>query len=79
MRKREEQVEIYVKEHPCTDIELIEEKDLIQRFDSNPWLCVYSLCIDIMLMNICFLSYICFYICYVCDFMVELKSERVSE
>jgi hypothetical protein len=44
------------KEHPCTDIELIEE-----RFDSNSWLCVYSLCIDVMLMNICFLSYICFY------------------
>ena len=28
------------REHPCTDIELIEE-----RFDSNPWLCVYSLCV----------------------------------
>jgi hypothetical protein len=27
------------REHPCTDIELIEES-----FDSNPWLCVYSLC-----------------------------------
>jgi hypothetical protein len=63
-----------MKNTPCTDIELIGES-----FDSNPWLCVYSLCIDVMLMNICFLSYICFYICCVCDFMVELKSERVSE
>jgi hypothetical protein len=26
-------------EHPCTYIELMEEI-----FDSNPWLCVYSLC-----------------------------------
>ena len=44
------------EEHPCTDIELIEEI-----FDSNPWLCVYSLCIDVALVNVCFLSYICIY------------------
>jgi hypothetical protein len=44
------------EEHPCTDIELIEES-----FDSIPWLCVYSLCIDVVLMSICFLSYIFFY------------------
>jgi hypothetical protein len=43
------------REHPCTDIELIEGN-----FDSNPWLCVYSLCIDDMLMNVCFLLCICF-------------------
>ena len=28
-------------EHPCIDIELIEES-----FDSIPWLCVISLCVD---------------------------------
>jgi hypothetical protein len=44
------------RENPCTDIELIEES-----FDSNPWLCVYSLCIDVMFMNIFFLSYMCFH------------------
>jgi hypothetical protein len=44
------------EELPCTDIELIEES-----FDSIPWLC-YSLCLDdIMLMNVCFLLYIFFY------------------
>ena len=52
------------REHPCTDIELIEES-----FDSNPWLCVYSLCDDVMLMNVLFLvmKFLC--ICCVCDFM----------
>jgi hypothetical protein len=44
-----------MKNTPCTDIELIEES-----FDSIPWLCVIPLCIDIMLMNIFFLLYICF-------------------
>jgi hypothetical protein len=53
--RREEQAENYVEEHPCTDIELIEEN-----FDSNPWLCVYSLCVDVMLMNVCFLLCIFF-------------------
>jgi hypothetical protein len=61
------------EEHPCTDIELIEES-----FDSIPWLCVYSLCVDVMLMNVCFCHAFAF-ICCVCDFMVELKSERKSE
>ena len=36
------------REHPCTDIELIEES-----FDSNPWLCVYSLCIEVVFINVC--------------------------
>ena len=54
--RREEQAESCVKNTPCTDIELIGES-----FDSNPWLRVYSLCIDVMLMNVCFLLYIFFY------------------
>ena len=37
-------------------IELIEE-----RIDSNPWLCVISLCIDVFLIDVRFLSCICFY------------------
>jgi hypothetical protein len=49
--KKRKQRELY-EEHPCIDIELIKES-----FDSNPWLCVYSLCIDVMLMNIFFMSY----------------------
>jgi hypothetical protein len=36
--------------------ELIEES-----FDSNPWFSAISLCIDGLLMNVCFLSCICFY------------------
>jgi hypothetical protein len=37
-------------------IELIEES-----FDSTPWLCVISLCVNVMLMVIFFLSCICLY------------------
>jgi hypothetical protein len=37
-------------------IELIEEI-----FDSTPWLCVISLCVNVMLMVIFFLSCICLY------------------
>ena len=41
--------------------------------------CVYSLCaIGIMPLHICFLLRISF-ICCVCDFMEELKSECLSE
>jgi hypothetical protein len=54
-KKRRASRELY-EEHPCTGIELIEES-----FDSISWLCVVSLCIDVMLMNIYFLSYIFFY------------------
>jgi hypothetical protein len=61
------------EEHPCTDIELIEES-----FDSIHgyvlFLCVLMLC------SWLFASCHTFaFICCVCDFMVELKSERKSE
>jgi hypothetical protein len=52
------------RENPCTDIELIEES-----FGSNPWLCVYSLCVDVILMNVCFMVMHLLCICYACDFM----------
>jgi hypothetical protein len=64
-----------VEEHPCTDLELIEE------VVSDSWLLCYSLCMCIEcygheyllpVMNVLL-------VCCVCDFMVELKSERVSE
>jgi hypothetical protein len=54
MRARRESRELCI-EHPCIDIELIEES-----FDSVPWLCVYSLCVDVILMNVCLLLCICF-------------------
>jgi hypothetical protein len=53
--------------------ELIEES-----FDSNSWFCVVSLCIDVLLMNVASCHAFSF-ICCVCDFMVELKSEGMSE
>ena len=56
-KKRRASKEYCMKNTPCTDIELIEES-----FDSNPWLCVYSLCVDIILMNICFMSCISVYV-----------------
>jgi hypothetical protein len=37
------------REHPCTDIELIEGS-----FDSSSWFVLFSLCIVDMLMNVCF-------------------------
>ena len=53
--RRDEQAKSCMK-NTHVQIELIEES-----FESNPWLCVISLCIDVLLMNVCFLSYICFY------------------
>jgi hypothetical protein len=54
-KKRRASRELHIK-HPCTNIELIEES-----FDSISWLCFYSLCVDIMLMNVYFMLDICFY------------------
>jgi hypothetical protein len=54
--KKREQSRVLYEEHPCTKIELIGEG-----FDSIPWLCVISLCVDVMLINICFLLCTCLY------------------
>jgi hypothetical protein len=55
-RSREEHAENCMKNTHVQAFELIEES-----FDSNSWFCVVSLCIDVVLMNVCFLSHIFFY------------------
>ena len=70
-RKRRASKEM-CKEHPCTDIELIEES-----FEFKSMVMCCSLCIDVSLMNVCFLSCICFYIlCMWFHGWIEVREEE---
>jgi hypothetical protein len=42
-------------------------------FDSSSWFVLFSLCIDVMLMNVCFLVMHLLCICCACDFMFQTE------
>ena len=72
-KKKKGKQRIVYEEHPCTDI-WINRGNL----DSNSWFVLF-LCV-LMLCSWMVASCHTFdFICCVCDFMVELKSKRVSE
>jgi hypothetical protein len=42
-------------------------------FDSSTWFVLFSLCVDVVLMNVCFLVMHLLCICCACDFMFQPK------
>jgi hypothetical protein len=72
LKSRGASKELY-EENPCTDTELIEKS-----FDSNSWFVLF-LCVLMLFSWMLISCYTFAFICCVCDFMVELKSEGKKE